>query len=361
VPTRETRDWHGSGVVTGGKMPSKKSFPSGELSVSRQQTSDVTAGLSFRPLDVEQIKYLWVSGIIHVGSVETTYDFTLIEYKLHIDETPWTIYSTLVNALETEFFEEFWDTVNYKRKGPTDEFHDVAWLEDADTYDVSSPYLDIRIPMLDKEGNTAKVAYPFVWDHTHLKAHPNGILIYSDHKRLEFLLQWVLTWHKPIPPTPLFWVNDDKGAKSMSLHRTSLWLHSETIEWLARTSEAFPIKLRDTIMPRIEQITKANPKLKPYAQTSGPKLGRWEKRPMHEKEEKPKPDPGIQEKAPKQTTDTSLEDKERRYLLLQAAMQTWPRNLTQRTRQPSRLRRVAHHPMHLCQERLNLSQALLRQ
>ena len=41
------------------------------------------------------------------GSVETTYDFTLIEYKLHIDETPWTIYSTLVNALETEFFEEF--------------------------------------------------------------------------------------------------------------------------------------------------------------------------------------------------------------------------------------------------------------
>ena len=74
MPTRETRDWHGSGVVTGGKMPSKKSFPSGELSVSRQQTSDVTAGLSFRPLDVEQIKYLWVSGIIHVGSVETTYD-----------------------------------------------------------------------------------------------------------------------------------------------------------------------------------------------------------------------------------------------------------------------------------------------
>jgi hypothetical protein len=267
----------------------------------------------------------------------------------------------LVNALETEFFEEFWDTVNYKRKGPTDEFHDVAWLEDADTYDVSSPYLDIRIPMLDKEGNTAKVAYPFVWDHTHLKAHPNGILIYSDHKRLEFLLQWVLTWHKPIPPTPLFWVNDDKGAKSMSLHRTSLWLHSETIEWLARTSEAFPIKLRDTIMPRIEQITKANPKLKPYAQTSGPKLGRWEKRPMHEKEEKPKPDPGIQEKAPKQTTDTSLEDKERRYLLLQAAMQTWPRNLTQRTRQLSRLKRVAHHPMHLCQEKLDLSQALLRQ
>ena len=59
--------------------------------------SDVTTGLSFQPLDAEQIRYLWVTGIIQIGTAEAAYDFTLIEYKLHIDETPWTIYSTLVN------------------------------------------------------------------------------------------------------------------------------------------------------------------------------------------------------------------------------------------------------------------------
>ena len=104
-------------------MPAKKAFPSGALRVLKKQTSDVTAGLSFRPLDAEQIRYLWVSGIIQIGTVEAAYDFTLIEYKLHIDETPWIIYSTLVNALETEFFEDFWDVVNYRRKGPTELLH----------------------------------------------------------------------------------------------------------------------------------------------------------------------------------------------------------------------------------------------
>jgi hypothetical protein len=118
-------------------MPARKAFPSGELRVLKQQTSDVTAGLSVRPLDAEQIRYLWVSGIIQIGTVEAACDFTLIEYKLHIDETPWIIYSTLVNALETEFFEDFWDVVNYRRKGPT-EFHDVAWMEEEDTYDLPS-------------------------------------------------------------------------------------------------------------------------------------------------------------------------------------------------------------------------------
>jgi hypothetical protein len=78
-------------------MPGGKPFPSGELRVTKQQMSDVTTGLSFRPLDAEQIKYLWVTGIIQIGTAEAAYDFTLIEYKLHIDETPWTIYSTLVN------------------------------------------------------------------------------------------------------------------------------------------------------------------------------------------------------------------------------------------------------------------------
>ena len=123
------------------------------------------------------------------------------------------------------------------------------------------------------------------------------------------LLQWMITWHNLIPPTPLFWVADDKGAKGMSLHRTSLWLHSETIDWLARTSEAFPVELHDSIMPRIEQITKSNLKAK---QTPGPKLVRWEKRPTHATDEQPKSDP-------KKTDDASLADQDKRYLLLQAS------------------------------------------
>ena len=129
----------------------------------------------------------------------------------------------------------------------------------------------------------------------------------------------MITWHNLIPPTPLFWVADDKGAKSMSLHRTSLWLHSETIDWLARTSEAFPVELHDSIMPRIEQITKANLKPKPFTQTPGPKLARWEKRPTHATDEQPKSDPGTQEIPPKKTDDASLADQDKRYLLLQAS------------------------------------------
>ena len=147
-------------------MPGGTAFPTGELRVTKQQMSDVTTGLTFRPLDAEQIRYLWVSGIIQVGTAEAVYDFTLIEYKLHIEETPSTIFSTLGNALDTEFFDDFWQVVNYRRKGPS-EFHDVAWIEAADTYDVSPAYLNTRIPILDKDGNTTKVAFPFKWDNTY--------------------------------------------------------------------------------------------------------------------------------------------------------------------------------------------------
>ena len=127
LPTRETRDWHGSGVVTGGKIPSKNNFlpdifflpepvacrrvygleaysrTSRESNHHRQSVSAVKNDA----LPTEPRGHPKTISFRRPGSVETTYDFTLIEYKLHIDETPWTIYSTLVNALETEFFEEF--------------------------------------------------------------------------------------------------------------------------------------------------------------------------------------------------------------------------------------------------------------
>ena len=194
--------------------------------------------------------------------------------------------------------------------------------------DVSPAYLHTRIPILDKDGNTTKVAYPFIWDHTHLKAHPNGVLIYSDQKRLEFLLQWVTTWHNLIPPTPLFWVTDDKGAKSMSLHRTSLWLH-KTIDWLAQTSEAFPVELHDSIMPRIEKITKANLKPPRHQDPRSPD-GR---NALHTQQMNSRnPTLALRKYHLRRLMMPRSQTKTRGTCCCRQAMRTWPRNLTQRTR-----------------------------
>ena len=67
------------------------------------------------------------------------------------------------------------------------------------------------------------------------------------------------------------------------------------------------------------RFTKSNRKAKPFTQTPGPKLARWEKRPTHATEEQPKSDPGTQRIPPKKTDDASLADQDKRYLLLQAS------------------------------------------
>ena len=158
---------------------------------------------------------------------------------------------------------------------------------------------------------------------------PNGVLIYSDHKRLEFLLQWVITWHNLIPPTPLFWVADDKGAKGMSLHRTSLWLHSETIDWLARTSEAFPVELHDSIMPRIEKITKANLKPPRHQDPRSPD-GR---NALHTQQMNSRnPTLALRKYHLRRLMMPRSQTKTRGTCCCRQAMRTWPRNLTQRTR-----------------------------
>jgi hypothetical protein len=138
-------------------------------------------------------------------------------------------------------------------------------------------------------------------------------------------------------------VNEEKGAKSMSLHRPSLWLHNETIDWLAHTSEPFPIELHDSIMPRIEKITKANLKPKPFTQTPGPKIARWEKRPTHVTDDQPKSDPGTQEIPPKKTDDASLTDQDKRYLQLQASYANMAKQLDS-TRQVAELSQASSQP-----------------
>ena len=49
------------------------------------------------------VRFLAVRGTIWVGDCHTTYNFTLVEYHLHIDELPWILFSTLADSLETEF------------------------------------------------------------------------------------------------------------------------------------------------------------------------------------------------------------------------------------------------------------------
>ena len=96
-----------------------------------------------------------------------------------------------------------------------------------------------------------RVVQPFVWNHTHLKVHPNGAMVFHEQKRLAFLLPLIVEAHGLLPPKPLFWVNDDN---TIPLWRTTLWTHEETIQWLAETGETYPQELRDELQPRIDQL-----------------------------------------------------------------------------------------------------------
>ena len=49
-----------------------------------------------------------------------------------------------------------------------------------------------------------------MWKDTYLKVHPNGAAIFHEQKKLAFLLPLIVEAHALLPPTPLFWVNDDQ-------------------------------------------------------------------------------------------------------------------------------------------------------
>ena len=69
-----------------------------------------------------------------------------------------------------------------------------------------------------------------------------GAAIFHEQKKLAFLLPLIVEAHELLPPTPLFWVNDDN---TIPLWSTTLWLHEDTIQWLAETEESYPPELRD--------------------------------------------------------------------------------------------------------------------
>ena len=76
--------------------------------------------------------------------------------------------------------------------------------------------------------------------------HPNGAAVFSEDKKFEFLLPWIIEAHDLLPPTPLFWSRDDN---TIPLYRQTLWLHEDTIKWLAETGEGYPSLLHDQIAP----------------------------------------------------------------------------------------------------------------
>ena len=85
-------------------MPKQTAYPSGAIAVEDARLRDISTGMNWNMQDASDVRFLAVSGTLWVGACRTTYDFTLVEYHLHIDEVSWTIFSTLNNALSHETF-----------------------------------------------------------------------------------------------------------------------------------------------------------------------------------------------------------------------------------------------------------------
>ena len=116
------------------------------------------------------------------------------------------------------------------------------------------------------------------------------------------------------PPKPLFWVNDDN---TIPLWRTTLWLHEETIQWLAETGESYPHELRDEIQPRINQL-KPSQHAKRAQPPPPPLPTRWTERtaakqPVQTLQATTPPDPKGTQSTPQQVAD-----RERQYMELQS-------------------------------------------
>ena len=118
-------------------MPKQTHFPSGPIAVEDARSTDISAGMNWNMPDAREVRFLAVSGTLWVGDCRTTYEFTLVEYHLHIDEVPWLIFSTLNDALEKEFAPEFWEVVNHTRKERWN-FLELPW--DGRAYGVAPPY-----------------------------------------------------------------------------------------------------------------------------------------------------------------------------------------------------------------------------
>ena len=258
-----------------------------------------------------KVRFLAVRGTIWVGDCQATYNFTLVEYHLHIDEVPWILFSTLADVLEKEFDPAFWETVNYGRKERWG-FLEPPW--DGKVYGAAPPYTQVRLSIFNRDAHTMRVVQPFVWNHTHLKVHPNGALIFHDKKRLAFLLPLIVEAHELLPPKPLFWVTDDN---TIPLWRTTLWTHEETVQWLAETGEPYPPELRDEIQPRIDRL-KSSQHVKRALPPPPPLPTRWTERSAAKQPVQKLQADTPQDPKGTQSTPQQVADRERQYMELQS-------------------------------------------
>ena len=116
-----------------------------------------------------------------------------------------------------------------------------------------------------------------------------------------------------LPPTPLFWVNDDQ---TIPLWRTTLWLHEDTIQWLAETGESYPLELRDEIQPRLDQLKPSQP-AKRSQPPAPPKPTRWTERTAEKQSVQAPQEATLQDPKGTQNTPQQVADRERQYMELQ--------------------------------------------
>ena len=135
--------------------------------------------------------------------------------------------------------------ISLRRSISTEKKDGVSWNYPG-TIEVAEPYVNVRMSIFNYYAHTIRIVKPFVWKDTYLKVHPNGAAVFAEDKKLAFLLPLIVEAHNLLPPTPIFWVRDDK---TIPLARTTMWLHDQTIQWLAETGEAYPQELRSEIQP----------------------------------------------------------------------------------------------------------------
>ena len=218
-------------------------FPAGPISVREASLTDETNGRDWVMQHATDVRFLAVRGTIMIGT-------TPLYYCLYIDEVPWVIFSNLNDALLKEFDANFFATLNCERKDRWG-FQSVAWLDRTREYDVDTPYYNTWLSIFDTYGNTCREVRPFEYNHDHLRVHRNGAAIYAEEKKLVFLLPLIVEAHRLLPDMPIFWANDNN---TLSLYKTSMWMHEDTIKWLAETGAQYPPALRPRTQPRIDAI-----------------------------------------------------------------------------------------------------------
>ena len=230
--------------------PFRMCFPTGHVSVKEASFLDETSGRNWTMPQANDVRFLAVRGTIMIGDTPLYYQFTLVQYHMYIDTVPWTIFTTLDEALIKEFDNRFFYTLNCRRKERWG-FRDVAWQPLIDNYDVDTPYSEVCLSIFDTYGHTRKVVQPFQYNYDYLRVHVNGAAVYAENAEIAFLLPLIVYAHRLLPAAPVFWDNEDG---TLTLYRSSMWLHLDTITWLARTNEPYPDALRTELEPQIQAV-----------------------------------------------------------------------------------------------------------